>query len=63
VRYGMMMNAARSVLLLIGGTFNPLADASSTWTVDSVTWKPSLGGRRTRHNRLELWADLCMNGG
>jgi len=34
VRYGMMMNAARSVLLLIGSTFNPLAATSSTWGVN-----------------------------
>jgi hypothetical protein len=47
----MMMNAARSVRLLIEGTFNPLADVSSTWP-------PSFGSRRARRDRPELWADL-----
>jgi len=60
VRYGMMMNAARSpvvfTVLLIDRSFNPLADAPST----SATSKRR---PRTRIDPFRLWADLCTNGG
>ena len=60
VRYGMMMNAARSpevlTVLLIDRSFNPLKGAPSTLAT-SKRWP------RHPNRPHRLWADLCMNSG